>query len=96
MVTYYCCVVNFQIEVLALLGCGVVMSGTELPTFQDSALVLASRAKILDILTLEDGTDTLPKNVGNSPPNITTQNPITTKTSTALKQKTKISQFKIH
>jgi hypothetical protein len=42
----------------------VLMSGSELPTFQDSVLVLASRAKILDILALEDGTDTLPKNVG--------------------------------
>jgi hypothetical protein len=82
--------------VFALLGCGVVMSDRELPTFQDSVLVLASRDKILDILTLEDGTDTLPKNVGNHLPNNTTQHPITAKTSTALKQKTKISQFPNH
>jgi len=67
------------------------MSGRELPTFQDSVLVLASRAKILDILTLEDGTNTLPKNVGNCLPNNTTQHLITAKTSTALQPKPKIS-----
>ena len=72
------------------MGCGVVMSGREKPTFQDSVLVLASRAKILDFLTLEDGTDILLKNVGNCLPKNTTQHPVTAKTSNALKQNTKI------
>ena len=50
----------------------MVMAGRELRTFQDSVLVLDSRVKILDILTLEDGTDILPKNVANCLPNNTT------------------------
>jgi hypothetical protein len=63
----------------------VVKTGRELLTFHDSMLVLASRSKILDILTLENGTDTLSKNVGNSLPYNTTEHPIRAKTSTALK-----------
>jgi hypothetical protein len=58
-------------------------------------LVLASRAKFLD-MTLEDGTNKLPKNVGNCLPKNATQHPITAKTSTAMKQKPKTSQFSNH
>jgi hypothetical protein len=46
---------------LALMGCYAVYTFSCLMTFEDSVLVLSSR--VLDCLTLEDGTDGLSRNV---------------------------------
>jgi len=49
----------------ALLGCYAASSGNCLPTFQDNIAVPSSRVKMVQFLTLEDGTDILSRNVGN-------------------------------
>jgi hypothetical protein len=62
-------------EICALLGCYAASSGNPLPMFWDDVSVSSSRVKksnkrkremtffFLDFLTLEDGADTLPRNV---------------------------------
>jgi hypothetical protein len=61
-------------EICALLGCNAASSGNPLPTFRDNVSVPSSRVKkskkssLLVFLTLEDGTDTLSRNVGKGLP----------------------------
>jgi hypothetical protein len=49
-------------EIFALVGCYAAQIGSQLPTFRDNLSVPSSRATVV---TLEDGTDTLSRNVGN-------------------------------
>ena len=58
--------VIFKIEIFALLGYYAESNGNPLPMFRDNVSVLPSR--VLDLLTLEDGTDTLSLNVGRGLP----------------------------
>jgi hypothetical protein len=55
-------------EICALLGYNTASSGNPLPTFRDNVSVPSSRVKkskkSVYFLTLEDGTDTLSRNVG--------------------------------
>jgi hypothetical protein len=56
-------------EIFALLGCYAASNANALPTFRYSVSVPSSRVKksneaSWDFLTLEDGTDTLSRNVG--------------------------------
>jgi hypothetical protein len=56
-------------EICALLGCYAASSGNPIPTFRDkvsvpSSGVNKSKLLFLDFLSLEDGTDTLSRNVG--------------------------------
>jgi hypothetical protein len=51
------------LEICALLGYYAAPSGNPLPTFRDNVSVPSSRVKI-QVLALEDGTDTLSRNVG--------------------------------
>jgi hypothetical protein len=62
-------------EICALLGYYAASSGNRLTTFRDSVSVPASRVKnskrspsLLRLLTLEDGTDMLSRNVGKGLP----------------------------
>jgi hypothetical protein len=61
-------------EICALLGYKAASRGNFLPTFRDNVSVPSSRVKnsktprFLDILTLDDGTDTLSRNVGKGLP----------------------------
>jgi hypothetical protein len=63
-------------EIGALLECYAASSGNPLPTFRDNVSVPSSRVKkskkkiknFSDFLTLEDGTDTLSRNVGTGLP----------------------------
>jgi hypothetical protein len=63
-------------EICALLGYHAASIGNPLPTFRDNVSVPSSRVKesqeeklfFLDFLTLEDGTDTLSRNVGKGLP----------------------------
>jgi hypothetical protein len=50
-------------EICALLGCYAASNGDPLPTFRDNLSGASSRVK-KSKKTLEDGTDTLPRNVG--------------------------------
>jgi hypothetical protein len=63
----------FQDELYALLRYYSASSGNPLPTFRDSQSVPSSRVEVskkksLDFSTLEDGTDTLSRNVGKGLP----------------------------
>jgi hypothetical protein len=49
-------------EIYAPLGYNAASSGDPLPTFRDNVSVPSSR--VLDFLNLEDGTNTLSRNVG--------------------------------
>jgi hypothetical protein len=51
-------------ENCGLLGNYTASCGNYLPTFRDNVSVPSSRVKILGILTREDETDTLSRNVG--------------------------------
>jgi hypothetical protein len=60
-------------EICILLGYYAASNGNPLPTFRDNVAVPSPRAKsprkilgleFLDFLTLEDGTDTVTRNVG--------------------------------
>jgi hypothetical protein len=60
-------------EICALLGCYAASSGNPLPMFRDNISVPSSRAKksseaSLEFLTLENGTDTLSRNIGKGLP----------------------------
>ena len=59
-------------EICALLGYYAASSGIPLPTFRDNVSVPSTRVKKSrkkkDLLTLEDGTDTLSRNVGKRIP----------------------------
>jgi hypothetical protein len=63
-------------EICALLGCYAAPSGNLLATFRDNESVPSSkvskskkkRKDFLDLLTLEDGTDTSSRNVGKGLP----------------------------
>jgi hypothetical protein len=64
-------------EICAILGCYTASNGNPLPTFRDNISVPSSTVKkskessflfFLDFLTLEDGTDTLCRNVGKGLP----------------------------
>jgi hypothetical protein len=64
---------TYGIEICALMGYNATSSGNPLPTSRDNVSVPPSRAKkptllFLDFFTLEDGTDTLSRNVGKGLP----------------------------
>jgi hypothetical protein len=96
MVFYYICVVNVQTEVFALLKFCALFFGSWLSTFWKRVLVLSSRAKVLDILILKDGTDILSRNVINKLPTDPMQHSSRAKTSILLSKKLKVSQFSNH
>jgi hypothetical protein len=55
---------NGNFEICVLLGYNAASSDNPLPTFRDNVPHPSSRFNFLDFLTLEDGTDTLSRNVG--------------------------------
>jgi hypothetical protein len=58
---------RYQREIAALLGYYAASSGNPLPAFRDNVSVTSSMVKKI-FLTLEDWTDTLPRNVGTGLP----------------------------
>jgi hypothetical protein len=61
---------SIRLESCALLGYYAASFGNCLPTFRDNVSVPSSRvfSFLLGLLTLEDGTDTLSRNVGKQLP----------------------------
>jgi hypothetical protein len=58
----------FNYEICALLGHYAALRDSPLPKFRDNVSVPSSRVKNSKFLTLEDGTDTLSRNVGKGLP----------------------------
>jgi hypothetical protein len=56
------------LDACALLGYYATLSASSVPTFRDNLSGPSSRIMKLDFLTLEDGTDTLSRNVGTQLP----------------------------